>query len=168
MFIQRSTEDTGLPGDIVERVGLVVGVNDVGAWLAFPNGYATKGSPRGEPEIYGSAVTREPLFVRHETRNKPYQLRRVKLLEPYKAGFVGRMVPVDELMTRNDRRYGTHLALCESKWEALWADVMDNGMRHPPLVSAQLAIHAGLSRIYAHHKAGQRHVECFIYDQREY
>ncbi len=165
VFIQRSREDTGLPGDIVERVGQVVGVKEAGVWLAFPYGWAVKGSPRGEPDVPGSPLSHDPLFVKYEARGKPYQLRRVELLEPYRAGFVGRMVPVDLLMARNDWRYGKCLALCEGKWESLWADIQESGMRHPPMVSKDLAIHAGLSRIYAHYKAGEQLVECFIYDQ---
>ena len=168
VYIQRSMEDTGLPGDIVERIGLVTAANEVGALIAFPNGYAVKGGPRGERDVYGSTVTREPLFIRYETKNKPYQLRRVKLLEPYEAGTVGRMVPTDALMERNDWRYGKCLALCESKWEKMWSDIEANGMRHPPMVSGTLNIHAGFSRVYAHHKAGVPFVECFVYDESEF
>lgn len=157
VFIQRNREDTGLPGDVVERVGLVVGANEVGVWLAFPGGYKDK-----------LGITLTPLSVPYGARNQPYTLRRMVLRDTYPAGRVGCKVPTDLLMSRNDTRYGKCLALCEGKWEALWADIMENGMRHPPVVSTELAIHSGLSRIYAHHKAGQRHVECFIYDPREY
>ena len=155
-FIQRNREDTGLPGDVVERLGLVVGTPATpSVWVAFPNGWTAS----------NGMVFYEPMNLWYETRGKPYTLRHMKLLEPYRAGFVGRMVPVELLMARNDERYGKCLALCEGKWESLWADIQESGMRHPPVVSGELAIHAGLSRIYAHYKAGEQFVECFIYDR---
>ncbi len=167
VFVHRNIEDTGLPGDIVERVGQVVEViggppvphfvNDPGVLVDYPKGYLHKPS--------GHWVT-EALYIKYETRGNPYTLKRVKLID---GGFHagpngGQMIPPARLININAARYDKSRNLCHRKWPDLWADIQENGMRHPAVVDERLVINAGLSRIYAHHMGGAEFVECYIVD----
>ncbi len=133
VYVKRLREDTGLDGDIVERVGQVTGIGDRGWWVKFGDkSYSIRG-PNS----------------RDTHRLIPVEARRETLL-------------TDQLLDVNAERYDRAHDLCESKWRALWADIQVNGMRHPPVVLEDLTIWAGLSRVYAHHMGGAGQVKCFI------
>ena len=157
VFVKRLREDTSLPGDIVERVGRIWMCGDGGYDVAF--GGVHMGGAQDDLPSWS-------VFIRHPSARDTHRLIPVKRIDGgfHRGPNGGRMIPPARLININATRYDKARNLCHRKWPDLWADIQENGMRHPPVVDERLVINAGLSRIYAHHMGGAEFVECYIVD----
>ena len=161
VYVKQYRSGSRIPADCLERIGKCISVTDRHVTLTYKNGVMIDGEKH------------DSITLVHMTPEKSKrQMWCLITVEPLDCGYDvgpngGQMIPTELMMERNKKTYDhpSYKALVEKRHKPIWADIKESGLRHPVVVTLDLTVQAGTSRLYAHHKAGTETVECFVIDK---